>query len=388
MSGAEVTNLGLVTTPQLHYIVRCLNTKFSENSYGEPSELGYYVKMADACKQVLCEYPSKKYSIIVDAGNGVGGPKIKELTRFLCDNLDIRVVNNHYDTASLLNANYGIDYVKKHQKLPVGVNPEPYMLYASIDGDADRIHFYYIDKNKSFILLDSDKIAALCCLFLTDLVAQSGTGLRIGVVQTPVSNGGSTEYLTETLKVSVDCALVGLKRIRFRAQQFDIGIYFEPEGHGTVLFSDNATNILKSFQAARSPAQQSAIKSLLALSNLINQTTGDAISNLLLILSILSITRLSPSDWNSLYTDYPSWSITIEVKDHANYKIADEGRKLSSPYGLQPKIDALVKKFERGRAVLRPSRIENAVHIYAEALSKIQANELSLKIAQLLATHR
>lgn len=38
-------NYGLLSTPQLHYMVRCLNTN---NSYGEPNEDGYLNKLTTA----------------------------------------------------------------------------------------------------------------------------------------------------------------------------------------------------------------------------------------------------------------------------------------------------------------------------------------------------
>lgn len=49
-TGVEVlngvlVNYGLMSTPQLHYMVRCLNTN---NSYGEPNEDGYFDKLTFA----------------------------------------------------------------------------------------------------------------------------------------------------------------------------------------------------------------------------------------------------------------------------------------------------------------------------------------------------
>lgn len=44
----DQVNAGLVTTPQLHYLVRCLNTQGSSDAYGEPSVEGYYHKLAAA----------------------------------------------------------------------------------------------------------------------------------------------------------------------------------------------------------------------------------------------------------------------------------------------------------------------------------------------------
>ncbi|GAA5883675.1 hypothetical protein JCM3774_002948, partial [Rhodotorula dairenensis] len=44
----DLVNAGLVTTPQLHYLVRCLNTAGTLEQYGEPSIEGYYRKLATA----------------------------------------------------------------------------------------------------------------------------------------------------------------------------------------------------------------------------------------------------------------------------------------------------------------------------------------------------
>ena len=42
--------VGVLTTPQLHYMVRCLNTN---NAYGQPSEQGYYEKLSSAFKSLI-----------------------------------------------------------------------------------------------------------------------------------------------------------------------------------------------------------------------------------------------------------------------------------------------------------------------------------------------
>lgn len=47
MASATV-EAGLVTTPQLHYLVRSLNTEGSEEAYGVPTVEGYYQKLAKA----------------------------------------------------------------------------------------------------------------------------------------------------------------------------------------------------------------------------------------------------------------------------------------------------------------------------------------------------
>lgn len=46
--GTKKIAAGLVTTPILHYLVRCYNTSGTKEAYGEPTELGYYEKLAKA----------------------------------------------------------------------------------------------------------------------------------------------------------------------------------------------------------------------------------------------------------------------------------------------------------------------------------------------------
>jgi phosphoacetylglucosamine mutase len=43
----------VLTTPQLHYTTRCLNTANTSQSYGEPTKAGYFKKMAKAFKTIV-----------------------------------------------------------------------------------------------------------------------------------------------------------------------------------------------------------------------------------------------------------------------------------------------------------------------------------------------
>lgn len=51
--GAEARNGGLLTTPQLHYLVKAYNTQGTNDPYGEPTEEGYYKKLADAFQRAV-----------------------------------------------------------------------------------------------------------------------------------------------------------------------------------------------------------------------------------------------------------------------------------------------------------------------------------------------
>jgi phosphoacetylglucosamine mutase len=62
----------------------------------------------------------------------------------------------------------GADYVKVQQCAPHGVPQIMNARCVSVDGDADRIVYYYIDKCDKFHLLDGDRIATLSELLLLD----------------------------------------------------------------------------------------------------------------------------------------------------------------------------------------------------------------------------
>lgn len=54
------------------------------------------------------------------------------------------------------------------------------------------------------------------------------------MIQTAYANGNSTSYVEETLGVTVAFTKTGVKHLHHRALDFDIGVYFEANGHGTV----------------------------------------------------------------------------------------------------------------------------------------------------------
>lgn len=46
--------------------------------------------------------------------------------------------------------------------------------------------------------------------------------------------------------ISVTCTETGVKYLQRKAQEFDIGVFFEANGHGTVLYSDSAIESIRS----------------------------------------------------------------------------------------------------------------------------------------------
>ncbi|KAK9447477.1 uncharacterized protein V1518DRAFT_421103 [Limtongia smithiae] len=382
-AGAEFTDYGELTTPQLHYIVKCINTAKTPSPYGAPTAQGYYDKLSSAFKVVLKNLP-KPSAVTVDAANGIGGPQLNALASAIgSDVINFVVVNADVATPTKLNFQCGADFVKTQQKQPSGVDLVAGQIYASLDGDADRIVFYYLDEDSGFHLLDGDKIASLIAMFVQDLLAQSGISLEVGVVQTAYANGSSSQYLTEVLKVPVTVTSTGVKNLHHAAVLFDIGVYFEANGHGTVLFSPGAIKALESFEA-NSPSQQTAVTTLLSLSDLINQTVGDALSDLLLVIAILTQKSWGPAEWDLAYTDLPNRLVKVLVKDRTVFKTENAERRLVQPAGVQDKIDEIVKKYKFGRSFVRASGTEDALRVYAEAATQGEVVDLTMKVAELV----
>jgi phosphoacetylglucosamine mutase len=240
-------------------------------------------------------------------------------------------------------------------------------------------------KDNTFQLLDGDRIATLAASFLADLARQSGLAsqLNIGVVQTAYANGASTRYLKEVLKLPVVCTNTGVKHLHHAATRFDVGVYFEANGHGTVLFSNKAIKELTRHEP-QSPAQESALNTLKSLVDLINQTVGDALSDMLLVEVILAHKGWTVKEWLGTYVDLPNRLVRVEVKDRYIFKAVDAERKLAEPHGIQQQIEELVLKYKDGRTFARASGTEDAVRVYAEAATRGEADQLAARVGELV----
>jgi phosphoacetylglucosamine mutase len=236
----KIIDIGVVTTPQLHFAVRQLNRDLPWD------EQAYYNHFASAFKTALSGVVAKPVEpLIIDGSNGVGGPK----ARLLFDRLqgvyqvEIRNVNGK------LNFQVGADFVKTQQRIPTGISLEDkHKKIASVDGDADRVIYYYLDENGIFHMLDGDKIACLIASYIKEELDFVGANfLKMGVVQTAYANGASTQYIVNKLNVPVACTPTGVKYLHHQALEFDIGVYFEANGHGTVTFKESAIQQLHTF---------------------------------------------------------------------------------------------------------------------------------------------
>ena len=174
---------------------------------------------------------------------------------------------------------------------------------------------YYFESSAGFHLLDGDRIATLVAGHLQQLLAEAGltdlvkslllkntclthTWFQIqpGLVQTAYANGSSTSYITNELGVPVAFTPTGVKHLHHRAVQFPIGVYFEANGHGTVVFDEKTQQLIRSKGGAK----------LNALMDVINQTVGDAISDMLLVECVLADRDWDCDQWFNCYKDLPN----------------------------------------------------------------------------------
>lgn len=375
-------NFGLLSTPQLHYLVRCKNTA---EAYGEYSEDGYYRKLTGAFTKLITDVTDTgKYSseLTLDAANGVGADKVKLLTKHLGEALSVLVCND--GSTGKLNYKVGADYVKVNQCPPEGIQLTAGMKCASFDGDADRIVYFYIGSDGKFHLMDGDRIATLVAGYLQSLVRQTGLDLNLGLVQTAYANGSSTQYITQTLQVPVACVATGVKYLQAKACDFDIGVYFEANGHGTALFSEKTENKIRNActDSSLTEDQKKAANTLCTTIDLINQTVGDAMSDMLLVEMILCRQGWDMEAWYNCYTDLASRQLKVKVKDRTVITTTADETQALSPAGLQAAIDNLVKKYNSSRSFVRPSGTEDIVRIYAEADTQEAADALAREVSQ------
>ncbi|GLH05929.1 Phosphoacetylglucosamine mutase [Gryllus bimaculatus] len=379
--GGLVQDFGIVTTPMLHYFVVCKNTN---GEYGKPTPEGYFFKLSTAFKKLRGKNTSNgKYipDISFDGANGVGASKMKELQTCISEYLNVNIFNSG---EGRLNHQCGADFVKVQQKAPEGVPTKENVRSVSVDGDADRIVYYYTDKEKVFHLLDGDRIATLLASYFMELVKASCLKLNLGLVQTAYANGSSTNYIAKTLKIPVACVPTGVKHLHHKAQEFDIGVYFEANGHGTVCVAKSASEMIA--QAASDEKlevnQREAAQRLQTLVDLVNQTVGDALSDMLLVETVLHARGWDIADWLATYSDLPNRQMKVTIQDRRVIQTTDAERQCISPPGLQETINKIVKMYEQGRAFVRPSGTEDVVRVYAEATTQSNADRLAAEVAR------
>lgn len=338
----SIINMTLTTTPEMHYYVALSNMKINFLNYTD-----YLISMFKNL------YKFKNHTIYhIDCANGVVSTKLRDMKDEL-KNLGIHI--KLYNTGDgELNYKCGSDYVEKEKTFPINMNNiDNYSRCFSYDGDGDRL-VAFTKINQKFVLLDGDRIAVL----FASLFKNIDNKYSLGFIQTAYANGASTDYIKKNFdNFSLVCTKTGVKNLHNEAHKYDISIYFEANGHGSIQINKNINNIF-----------------IQKIRNLINQLTGDAIGDMLLCIYIIE-NIVSFEDWINLYQDYPCIHNKLKA-DRSIFKTTDADRICLEPKGLQNKINEIVSKYDNARAFIRPSGTEDIVRLYAEAKTKEQVENL------------
>lgn len=332
----------LVTTPELHFI-------FSNSNYS------YIQYLKNAVN--LVQYPC-----IIDCANGIGAKRMLEFK-----NPCIRLINTSWTNPQSLNVQCSSDFVCTYKKLPSqSYSLTPNILRASLDGDADRVVFYY-EKDTNLNLLNGDYIAALILTYLSKNLT-SDTPLTIGYIYTGYTNNACVEYIqslnfSKNINIFTDCAATGVKNLHYEAVKYDIGVYFEQNGHGNVIFKED-------------------VKNLDHIKSLFHPNIGDGILDLLGVLYMLNNLEINHEDWYSFFKPYPSILSKQKVQDKNIFESSRDELTLFEPRDLQNYIDELC--IEKYRAFVRASGTENVVRIYVEGQEDKKVQEIHKNISNFI----
>ncbi|KAL6178519.1 hypothetical protein ACLB2K_050037 [Fragaria x ananassa] len=405
--GAVALDMGILTTPTLHWMVR------ARNKGVKASEIDYFEQLSSSFRCLVDLIPRgsntrKADKLVVDGANGVGGEKLETLKKMF-NGLVIDVRNSGKE-GGVLNEGVGADYVQKEKVAPSGFGSQDVGIRCcSLDGDADRLVYFIVPSTSSsrIELVDGDKILSLFAVFIKeqlsilnkkrDVNVNNGYQCCLGIVQTAYANGASTDYLKQ-LGLEVIFTPTGVKYLHEKAAQYDIGIYFEANGHGTILFSERFLHWLEAKIAelsdvAKGSEPHKAAMRLLAVTKLINQAVGDALSGMLLVEAILQHMGWSIEKWNKLYQDLPSRQLKaktnssnnqVKVVDRTAVVTANAETVVAKPPGIQEAINAETAKYPRGRCFIRPSGTEDVIRVYAEAFTEDAADSLASSVAKLV----
>ncbi|KAG6588490.1 Phosphoacetylglucosamine mutase, partial [Cucurbita argyrosperma subsp. sororia] len=366
--GAVAQDMGILTTPELHWMVHVRNRSLKASG-----ELDYFNKLSGPFTCSLNLSPNNSelsgwdHKLVVDGANGVGGQKLKLLKESL-NGLAIEIRSSG-NGEGVLNEGVGADFVQKEKIVPR--------------------NFGSLDVGISIECLDASSFKEQLTIVATRSEATKiDFQPCLGVVQTAYANGASTRYLKE-LELEVVFTPTGVKYLHEKAAEFDIGIYFEANCHGTVLFSDYCISMLYPIHlelsnVSNGSESEKAAFRLLAVSKLINQAVGDALSGLLLVEAILQHKHWSIRDWNELYRDLPSRQLKKKVVDRTAVETTNAETEVVKPPGLQEAINVETAKYPQGRCFVRPSGTEDVIRVYAEASTQEAADNLANSVAKLV----
>lgn len=175
----EFIDFKYMTTPQLHYVVRCKNTLGTQYEYGEPTEQGYYEKLAAAFKKVM-KGIKVQGSLTVDCANGVGGPKLRDLIKYLDSALEIKVVND--DVINPDSLNFDVGYTLERI-----LNSDPFSNFPSAVPTMSRRSSALLPHPRLPLSTDAPPWMAMLTVWFITLLTRATSSASLTAIASPLS---------------------------------------------------------------------------------------------------------------------------------------------------------------------------------------------------------
>lgn len=232
-----------------------------------------------------------------------------------------------------------------------------------------------INKTDNKNIINGDILSILFGFYIQDICINIDYKVEIGIIQTVCTNGATTKFIKKHLPlINIVCTSIDIFNINCELEKFDICIYFESNGNGTILFN------LKFIKFLETNNNNKYILKLLLLNKLINENNNEItdmfIENILLIFKVNKLIKM--------YIELPCKTTIFKI-DSSLFKTFDFDKKCSHPFGFQDKIDSILNKnasypinfvnntkltnykCSNARAFVIPNINEDTVRIYVEA---------------------
>jgi phosphoacetylglucosamine mutase len=404
-------DFGELSTPILYFLVAHYNEHKDLYNHDPTTALSsvYFKTIQEGFQYNMKRfYKKKRFHTFLDCANGIGAKMMEHFRDSdFFKKYDAKLLyNTDWEN---LNVDCGADWVHKYNKptseflkLPEDGNI-PNVCFV-FDGDADRSVFYLRKSPDSDEILLGDG-SRICVLFARVLahfrnllqenkdqfdsaVVDELCNSKVGVVYTAYSNSAYVEYAQNVLKLGATIAKTGVKFVHTKAKEYDIGIYFEANGHGTIIYKHKMADLLKQAASSAKTAEAKQIAedffNYLTKQNNIN---GDAISNILLILSSIEILDIDITEIFTCYTDNLSYTSKVNLRDRTLMKSTEDERVLAKPADIQPQVDQIMKEYPGYIGFVRGSGTEDACRIYVEGKDDTKLKELEGKLKHLISEH-
>lgn len=244
-------------------------------------------------------------------------------------------------------------------------------------------------KEQPLSVVTGDRFSFLFAKTLKYIISLMSEGLQkrfrqeisIGVICTAYSNGAFMNSVIHDLGFMLVLAKTGVKHLEQKTKLFDISLYFESNGHGTLAYAgDMRKKIEKLYCFCESSKDTRALEFLSCYVSLFNQTVGDSVGIMLAVEASLHLMGLHRYNLLDDYSEYESINTKVVVKNKNVFRNNEDETRLTEPIEIQHAIDATLNNYKNARCFIRPSGTEDILRVYTEAESYEEAKIITEEV--------